>query len=63
VRDTGSLASLTRQQPVGAEYLSDQVTLQVGTRELGLWVPNTHPTRSRHEPVLVDEATEDFASS
>ena len=28
-----------------------------------LSVPNTHPARSRNEPVLVDDATEDFVAS
>jgi hypothetical protein len=28
-----------------------------------LSVPNTHPARSRSEPVLVDDAAEDFVPS
>ena len=28
-----------------------------------VWVPNTYPTRSRYEPVLVNEAAEDLGPS
>jgi hypothetical protein len=28
----------------------------------GLWVPNTHPNSSSDEPLLVDNAAEDFRS-
>jgi hypothetical protein len=30
---------------------------------MDLSVPNTHPARSRSEPVLVDDAAEDFVPS
>jgi hypothetical protein len=30
---------------------------------LTLWVPNTYPTRSRYESVLVNEAAEDLGPS